>query len=206
LRRSQETGSWRRRVPAAALMPIAALAVHQLRFMLAFGPSRSSSELAGTGHSYLSSVTPWVVLVLALGFGLFLGRLARAWRSGEAAGPARRNTVRVWFAATAALVLIYAGQEFLEGLFATGHHAGLAGIFGDGGLWALPAAAAVGGTLALLVCGGRVVVALAARRGRKRVIAAAEAPAPLRGPRPVLLVAASPLAACAPERAPPFAR
>jgi hypothetical protein len=187
-------------------MPIAALAVHQLRFMLAFGPSRSSSELAGTGHSYLSSVTPWVVLVLALGFGLFLGRLARAWRSGEGDGPARRGMVGVWLVATVALVLIYSGQEFLEGLFATGHPAGLAGIFGDGGWWALPAAAVVGGALALLVCGGRVAVAVAARRGRRRGIAAAEAPAAVRRPRRVLLVAASPLAACAPERAPPFAR
>ena len=44
-----------------ALVPAAALAVHQLRYWLAFG-SNASSELARQGHSYLHSVVPWIVL------------------------------------------------------------------------------------------------------------------------------------------------
>src|SRR5262249_23740641 len=125
-------------------MPAAALAVHQLRYLLAFG-SDGSRELAETGHSYLHSVAPWVVLLLSLVMGAFVGRAGSAGRWGDG-GPNRgqRAGLNVWLLATAALVLIYIGQEFLEGLFANGHPAGLQGIFGDGGLWALPAAAAIG--------------------------------------------------------------
>ena len=160
--------------------------------------------MASTGHSYLNSVTPWLVLILALGLGAFVGRLARAWRTGEAGDARAEKTLRVWLAASLALVLIYAGQEFLEGLLATGHPAGLTGIFGDGGLWAIPAALAVGAVLALLVRGGHAVVALAARLRRSRPSAE---PRRLvtRRPAPVFLVPASPLAACAPSRAPPHA-
>ena len=41
-----------------ALLPPAALLVHQLRFMLAFGSS-AGAELQRTGHSYLNWVVPW---------------------------------------------------------------------------------------------------------------------------------------------------
>jgi hypothetical protein len=201
---SHETRFWARRLPAAALMPLAALSVHQLRYLLAYGRG-SHSELAETGHSYLNSLTPWLVLVLALGVGVFVGHLARAWRSGEAGGSPQPGALGVWLAASTGLVLIYAGQEFLEGLFATGHPAGLVGIFGDGGLWALPAALAVGAVLALLVRGGRAAVALVARLGRsglreRRSSALALVPA-----TPVL-IPPSPLARCSAGRAPPFAR
>jgi hypothetical protein len=199
---SRESRFWARRLPVAPLMPVAALAVHQLRYLLAYGP-KGSSELAATGHSYLDSLTPWLVLLLALGVGGFLGRLARAWRAGEDGGPQHRGALGVWLAATAGLILIYAGQEFLEGLFATGHPAGLAGIFGHGGLWALPAALAVGAVLALLVRGGRAAIAFAARlgrarpRGRRRLALARRPAAPV-------LIPPSPLAACSAGRAPPF--
>jgi hypothetical protein len=184
-------------------MPIAALAVHQLRYFLAFGP-RGETQLSETGHSYLQSVTPWLVLVLALGLGAFLGRLARAWRSGEVDRHRTTRPLALWLAATLALVLIYAGQEFLEGLFATGHPDGLVGIFGDGGWWALPAAVVVGGALALLVRGGDAAVALAARLRTRRPVLARAAAVQAR-PAPVFVVPASPLAACAPSRAPPLA-
>jgi hypothetical protein len=184
-------------------MPIAALAVHQLRYFLAFG-SRGGSELQQTGHSYLHSLTPWIVVLVALGLGSFVGRVGRAWRSGEAETHAGRRALGVWLAATVALVLIYASQEFLEGLFASGHPDGLAAIFGDGGLWALPAAVAVGAVLALMVRGAEAAVALAARLGSKRP-ALARATAVAVRPGQVVLVPASPLAACAPSRAPPLA-
>jgi hypothetical protein len=184
-------------------MPVAALAVHQLRFFLAFG-SKGSDQLAETGHSYLHSLTPWLMLLVALGCGAFVGRLARARRSGDADSARHPGLVGLWLVAAAALVVIYAGQEFLEGLFATGHPTGLAGIFGDGGWWALPAALVVGAALALIARGGRAALALAARIGRARA-AHARRSAPRPRPRPVFLIAASPLAGCSPERAPPFA-
>jgi hypothetical protein len=185
-------------------MPIAALAVHQLRYLLAYGP-KGSSELAETGHSYLNSLTPWLVLVLALGIGTFLARLGRAWRSGNAHRSRQRHFIALWLAASAGLVMIYAGQEFLEGLFATGHPAGLVGIFGDGGLWALPAALAIGAVLALVVRGGHAALELAARLSRRAPRARAR-PAPAYPPAAPLLRPPSPLAACSAGRAPPFAR
>jgi hypothetical protein len=55
----------------AALMPAAAFAVHQLRFMLAFG-GHAGIELQRSGHSYLHSVVPWIALLIAMAAGGFL--------------------------------------------------------------------------------------------------------------------------------------
>ena len=49
---------------------------------------------------------------------------------------ARLSAGWLWLAGWAALVLIYATQETLEALLATGHPAGVAGVFGHGGWWA----------------------------------------------------------------------
>jgi hypothetical protein len=195
-------GSRARRLLPATWVPLSAIAVHQLRFFLAYGPS-GGRELAESGHSYLHSVTPWIVLLCALGVGGFLRRLSLAWRDGEADGAPPHSLVRLWLIASAALVLIYAGQETLEGLLANGHAAGFGGIFGDGGLWALPSAAAVGGVLALLVRGGRAAIGLAARLSRRRPSRARRSRPAARRPAPVFIAHASPLACCAPGRAPP---
>ena len=181
-------------------MPLAAMAVHQLRFFLAYGPS-GGRELTATGHSYLHSLTPWIVLLCAAGAGGFLRRLSLAWRDGEVATAPRRSVLRLWMVATVALVLIYIGQEALEGVLASGHAGGLAGILGGGGWWALPAAVAIGGALALLVHGGRAAIGLVARLARRRV--SARPTRRSRAPIPVFLLLASPLARCAPGRAPP---
>lgn len=201
--RLRESTWWTSRLAPITLMPAAALAVHQLRYFLAFGRG-GSSELAETGHSYLHSLAPWLVLALALGAGAFLGRLGRAWRSGDAGSRSRSRLglFGLWLTATVALVLIYASQEFLEGLFAAGHPAGLQGIFGDGGWLSLPAAAAIGAVVALLVRGGRAVIALAARLRGDRPLTRRDGTR-LPKPRPVFLIAAAPLAACSPSRAPP---
>ena len=62
--------------PVAVLAP-AAFAVHQLRFMLAFGGG-AGAELQRTGHSYLHSLVPWIVLLIALTVGAFLRAAGRA--------------------------------------------------------------------------------------------------------------------------------
>ena len=62
-----------------ALVPAAALLVHQLRFMLAFG-SGAGAELARQGHSYLHSLVPWIVLLIGVAVGGFLWALGRALR------------------------------------------------------------------------------------------------------------------------------
>lgn len=147
----------------AALLPPAALAVHQLRYALAFSAT-TGAELQRTGHSYLHSVVPWIVLLIALVAGGFLWALGRAFAGQTTLSRLTLSFSALWLAATAALVAIYVSQEFLESLFATGHPGGLAGIFGSGGWWAIPAAACVGLVLAAVFHGARRVLDGIARR------------------------------------------
>jgi hypothetical protein len=192
-----------RRWRAAAMIPAAAFAVHQLRYLLAFGPD-AGDELREQGHSYLHSLVPWIVLLLGLAAGAFLVRVARAWRTGEGAEHPRRSLLALWLIASAALVAIYAGQELLEGLFSSGHPGGLRGAFGDGGLWSLPAALMVGAALALIVRGASAVVGLAARRRTARDGRARPARGAARPPEAVLAAPPCPLARAAAGRAPPL--
>jgi hypothetical protein len=64
----------------------------------------------------------------------------------------------LWLTCSVCLLAIYVTQEFLEGVFATGHPAGLAGVFGHGGWWSVPAALCVGLVLAGLFHGARWVL------------------------------------------------
>jgi hypothetical protein len=111
----------------AALLPPAAFAVHQLRYEIAFG-SGAGAELRRTGHSYLHSAVPWIVLLLALAVGSFVGALGRAFRGHTSAGRYTTSLAALWLACSAALITIFTCQEFLEGLFVAGHPAGVAGM------------------------------------------------------------------------------
>jgi ABC-type xylose transport system permease subunit len=190
------------RVAHVAALPPAAFAVHQLRYLLAFG-GQAGVELQRTGHSYLNSLVPWIVLLLALVVGGFLRELGRVF-AGHTSVP--RYTVSLagmWLACTGCLVAIFCCQEFLEGLFAAGHPAGLAGIFGYGGWWAIPAAACVGLVLAAWLHGARWVLREVARR-RARVQAAWVGPALLVShPGDVVVAAWAPLVAGWSDRGPP---
>lgn len=174
-----------------------------MRYELAFG-NDAWHELADQGHGYLRDLTPWIVLALALGFGRLTARLAHAWRRGEADRGNLRCLVALWALASAGLFSIYVGQELLEGLFASGHPQGLVGILGDGGLWALPASVAVGGVLALVVWGGRMLVARVARLRRHQAPGTvARAPQLVVRPDAVVLPRLAPLAGASAGRAPP---
>src|SRR5262249_37654060 len=191
-----------RRLAPAALVPAGAFAVHQLRYWLAFG-SNAAAELQEQGHSYLHSLVPWIVLLLALSIGAFLLSLGRAF-GGRGSLP--RHTL--WFATfcflcSACRVAIYASQESLEGLFATGHPGGLIGILGFGGWWSIPAAIAVGLVLTAAFHGARRVLVAVAERFRDRY---QDAPRPIgriRLPHDVLLPALEPLAGGWSGRGPP---
>jgi hypothetical protein len=152
----------------AATVPAAAMAVHQLRYLLAYG-NGAALELQRQGHSYLHSLVPWTILGLGLAAGAFLSALGRAM-SGQTSAPRYGlSLMGLWLSCSACLIAVYAGQEFLEGLFATGHPAGLAGIFGYGGWWAIPAAVCVGLVLAALLHGARWVLhEVATRRSPAR--------------------------------------
>ena len=185
-----------------ALLPPAAFLVHQLRFMLAFGAG-AGAELHRTGHSYLHSVVPWIVLLIALSVGAFLRAAGRALAGHRSLPRYTLSLTGLWALCSAALVAIYVSQEFLEGLFATGHPAGLAGIFAYGGWWSIPAAIGVGLVLATVFHGARWVLdEVAHRRARLIQVAPDREPAMLR-PRDVLLLPPAPLVSGWSGRGPP---
>jgi hypothetical protein len=190
----------------AALMPAAALLVHQLRYELAYGGD-ATRALGAQGHAYLSSLTPWIVLLAALALGASLGALVQRWARGDAAaaGAPRLAGLRVWLLASLGLLAIYAGQELLEGAFAAGHASGLAAVLGGGGWWALPAALAVGGALTLALCAGAAVERMADRAPLRLTLRVALAAARAALPSMPALAACAPLARAAAGRAPPRA-
>src|SRR5205823_1332219 len=80
-------------------------------------------------------------------------------RLAAALGSHRPHTSRlsggaVWLTAWLGLLAIYATQETLEGLLATGHPGGAGGVVGHGGWWAIPAAAAVAAVVTVLLLAG----------------------------------------------------
>ncbi|HEY3726582.1 MAG TPA: hypothetical protein VGL51_05380 [Solirubrobacteraceae bacterium] len=186
----------------AAVVPAAAFGVHQLRYSLAFGGA-AAAELQRQGHSYLHSLVPWIVLLLALAVGGFLSALGRAMAGQKSLPRFGCSFLALWLTCAICLLAIYAAQELLEGLFLTGHPAGLSGVFGYGGWWAVPAALSVGLVLAALLHGARWVLAEVAARCTSP---AADRRLPARcSPRPphVLLVRLAPLATGWCGRGPP---
>jgi hypothetical protein len=183
-------------VRLAALLASGAFALHQLRYLIAFGGS--SGELAREGHAYMTELLPpLAVLVLA-------AALATLIRGTEGAAPARAPLPgRIAFFA-AALFAIYAGQESLEGIMAAGHPGGPAALLGGDGWIALPLALAIGALTAL---------AARALEGLERAIAVTHAMRPRRsrapavrgGPLPARMarLASAPLAFGLARRPPP---
>ncbi len=184
------------------LMAPAAFAVHQLRYVLAYG-GHAGVILQRTGHSYLHSVVPWITLAAALAAGAFLRELGRAFGGHRTVPRYGASLLALWLACTASLIAIFACQELLEGLFATGHPAGLAGIFGYGGWWAIPVAALVGLVLAAILHGALWVLEEVARRRRcARAVSRGPAVA-LTAPVSFLLASHPPLAGGWSGRGPP---
>ena len=137
-----------------ALMPPAAFAVHQLRYWLAFG-GHAGLFLNRQGHLYLHSLAPWLALAVAIAIGAFLQALGRALGGQCSRSRYTLSFAALWLVCAAALVAIYVSQELLEGVLASGHPAGLVGVFGYGGWWSVPAALAVGLVLAAAFHGAR---------------------------------------------------
>src|SRR5882724_7174692 len=130
-------------VRLAALLALGAFALHQLRYLIAFGGS-SSTELAQQGHGYMSELlAPIAVLVLA-------GTVATLLRGTEGASSSRAPLARRAAVFAGALLAIFAGQEFLEGLIAAGHPAGPPAVIAAAGWIAMPLALAIGTLLAVV--------------------------------------------------------
>jgi hypothetical protein len=191
-----------RALAQAALMPAAAFAVHQLRFMLAFRGT-AGVQLERQGHAYLHSLVPWIALLLAVAAGLFAWAVGRAL-AGQTSLP--RYTISLaglWLVCAGLLLGIFVVQELLEGMFASGHPVGLAGVFGHGGWWAIPLSLSIGLVVAAVLHGARWMVrSVAARRARRCARPVARVLAVLR-PRDFRLPAFAPLVGGWSGRGPP---
>jgi hypothetical protein len=113
------------------------------------------------------------VVALAWAVGAFLSAMGRAMTGQTSVPRYGLSLLALWLLCATSLVVIYSGQELLEGLLTTGHRAGLMGIFGYGGWWAIPAALCVGLVLAALLHGARWFL---------NEVAARRAPAPASSP------------------------
>jgi hypothetical protein len=149
---------------ATALIAVASLGLHQLRYLLGYG-SHAHDALAAQGHAYLSLVGLAGALVLALAAAQLMAALSRAWRTGAGEG-APPPVGLVWLAASVSLAGVYTGQELLEAALSAGHPGGVAALTAHGGLMAYPLAVVIGLVVALALRGAAVAVAAVARRRR----------------------------------------
>jgi hypothetical protein len=184
-------------------MPAAVLTVHQLRYLLAFGGG-TGQELEKEGHQYLSALAAPIAMSVAILVGLFVARLASAWREGGEEDPApRRSFLRLALTIGGALLALYSCQELLEGMLSSGHPGGFQGVFGDGGWWAVPLSLAFGFVIAAALRGARAAIRWAAHHCAPK--SSFGRPAPVLRPRRLALPRPVPLAGAAAGRAPPLA-
>jgi hypothetical protein len=151
---------------SAALIALATLADHQLRYLLAYG-SGAHAELARQGHAYLSAALPVLIAfaVAALGAGLLRAAVG-AGSDRKAIAPPRSRALLYALSIAAA----FAVQETSEGLLFAGHSSGLAAVFGAGGWIALPLALGLGALCALLDGGLARLESLVAPAGPANVL------------------------------------
>jgi hypothetical protein len=127
-------------VRTAALVAVGWWSVHQLRYLIAYGGD-TGEALRREGHAYLGPLTPVLGALLVL----VLARLVlRATHAPAGRSPRVQRLAVLWPACGAAIIALYSAQEATEGLLASGHPAGLYGIFGHGGWVAVPLAVAAG--------------------------------------------------------------
>lgn len=186
----------------AGLVPVAAFAVHQLRYLLTYG-NGAGAELTDTGHSYLHSVVPWIMLLVGISVGAFLRSLGRAAAGKRVASGQGLSFLLLWLVCAGCLLAIYCTQEFLEGLFATGHPTGIEGIFGFGGWWAIPSAAGVGLVLSTILHGADWSLDQASVRHRSGFEVPVQSVAEVARPRDVVRAPVSPLVHGWCDRGPP---
>lgn len=154
---------------AALLMPLAEMAVHQLRYYVIFG-AHAPVRLTRDGHAYLSVLEPLGLLAAAIAAGGLAGRLVRVWHSPPPITGTRRRAAnplpRTWLLCAVVLLGLYCVQETAEGILSVGHAGGFAGLLSHGGLIAAPLAAGLGGALALALRGAERLIELVGRRNR----------------------------------------
>lgn len=152
------------RLRLLSLLSAGALAVHQLRYLIAYG-DRSHQVLAWHGHAYLTPVMEGMGVLLLLTMVAFFAHLFKTLRA-SVHEPTVLRASRLWILGAASLVGVYGLQELVEGQLESNHPAGFGAIFGHGGWIALPLAIAIAGVVALLMRGASAVIEHASRGTR----------------------------------------
>ena len=98
-------------VRLAAVIAVAALVLHELRYLIGFG-DHAGEALAARGHAYLPFAGGVAGLLLALAGAQLLVAIDRARRTAR--GERAPSFARLWLALAAVLLAVYSGQELLE--------------------------------------------------------------------------------------------
>ncbi len=151
--------AWRLR--AAALLSGGVFAVHQLRYLLAYG-HESHQALRTQGHAYLTLLLPLVVIALTGCAASLVSALVIGDR--QPSEPMRPNWRRLWASSSGLLLLAYVAQECLEAALEPGHTVGIVVLAGHGGWIALPLVVLIGLAITLLLVGAATAVARVAAR------------------------------------------
>lgn len=193
--------SWAWKLRACVLVAAGAIAVHELRYLLA--PLEAAER-----HAYLSWATPAVLALaglIAAELAVRLGRLVRRARGTRPTAPVPPSPLELWTWLTLLLVAVYSAQEAIELLAVHGHAQAhdVEAVLAGGGWLAFPTCLAVAGLLTLALRGAAAAVAWAIGRARRspRRAPSSLSPRPRRVRRPGANVLARFLAG----RAPPVA-
>lgn len=141
-----------------ALLISAAFAVHQLRFVIAYGGD-ASRVLHEPGHEYLPFAAAAAGVLLLLGGVQFAFSLARCAHGAVAPGRTPAGVRVTWGQSAATLIAIYVAQESLEGAFTPGHP-----VWAHGGWIVVPLAITFGLVVALVLAGAHRALEEVARR------------------------------------------
>jgi hypothetical protein len=136
-------------VRSIALVCAGSAAVHELRYLIGYGPG-ASRALAAHPHGYFSVALPGILTATLITLASLVMRAAGSRRD---AAERRTSLVALWTAATLLLAAIFAIQETLEG----------AGAIAHGGWIGLALAVPVGLAVALALRGADAAATL---RGR----------------------------------------
>jgi hypothetical protein len=156
------------RARAIAVLALGAFALHQLRYLVAFGGD-AGRALDAQGHAYLAQVLPVLAALALLALAVTVLRPLLAPESIARSGAGSR--LRPALACAGVLLAAFACQELAEGLLAGGHPGGLAALYAEGGWLALPLAVLLGIGVSLVLgalAAIEVVIAARARRHRPR--------------------------------------
>ena len=187
-----------RRIPttlrALVLVPLLAVVVDMARATLACGP-HAETCLEAAGRGYLGTTGVVLILVYALGLGLWVARLAR----GRGDTPGSESVLRLWLVGSAGVAAVCGGQALLAS--ATGQAAALGGGWPELLAFCLAAGAVIALALRAAPAAAAWVADLRPAAPRPRL-----APAPVQSfPALAVLPPISPRTPATAGRAPPSA-